>query len=116
MWFPLAHDSPITNPILHHPSQLYEMLFEGVILFAILYNLRRIPLLRDKMPCLYLMGYGLFRFFIEFFRRPDAHLGRVDLFGMSRGQTLCSVMFLTGLIWLIVLIYRQKHKAGQNAT
>ena len=60
------------------------------------------------MPCLYLMGYGLFRFFIEFFRRPDAHLGRVDLFGMSRGQTLCSIMFLTGLIWLIVLIYRQK--------
>ena len=114
MWFPLAHDSPITNPILHHPSQLYEMLFEGVILFAVLYNLRRIPLLRDKMPCLYLMGYGLFRFFIEFFRRPDAHLGRVDLFGMSRGQTLCSVMFLTGLIWLIVLIYRQKKAVKQT--
>lgn len=114
MYFPMAHDSPITNPILHHPSQLYEMLFEGVILFALLYNLRRIPLLRDKMPCLYLMGYGIFRFFIEFFRRPDAHLGRVDLFGMSRGQTLCSLMILTGLIWLIVLIYREK-KAGKAA-
>ena len=108
MYFPLAHDSSLAAPILHHPSQLYEMLFEGVILFAVLYNLRRIPLLRDKMPCLYLMGYGLFRFFIEFFRKPDSHLGRVDLFGMSRGQTLCSVMFLTGLIWLIVLIYCQK--------
>ena len=34
MYFPLAHDSPITNPILHHPSQLYEMCFEGVILFG----------------------------------------------------------------------------------
>ena len=108
MWFPLAHDSPITNPILHHPSQLYEMLFEGVILFALLYNLRRIKILHDKMPCLYLMGYGLFRFFIEFFRRPDAHIGRVDLFGMSRGQTLCSLMFITGLVWLIILLYRQK--------
>ena len=108
MWFPLAHDSPITAPILHHPSQLYEMCFEGVILFALLYNLRRIPLLRDKMPCLYLMGYGLFRFFIEFFRKPDAHLGRVDLFGMSRGQTLCSVMILTGLIWMLVLIYKSR--------
>ena len=108
MYFPLAHDSPVTNPILHHPSQLYEMCFEGIILFALLYNLRRIPLLRDKMPCLYLMGYGLFRFFIEFFRRPDAHLGRVDLFGMSRGQTLCSLMFITGLVWLIILLYRQK--------
>jgi phosphatidylglycerol:prolipoprotein diacylglycerol transferase len=113
MFFPLAHDSPITNPILHHPSQLYEMCFEGIILFAVLYNLRRIPLLRDKMPCLYLMGYGIFRFFIEFFRRPDAHLGRIDLFGMSRGQTLCSLMIITGLVWLIVLIYRQK-KAVKN--
>ena len=114
MFFPMAHDSPITNPILHHPSQLYEMLFEGVILFAVLYNLRRIPILRDKMPCLYLMGYGLFRFFIEFFRRPDAHLGRVDLFGMSRGQTLCSLMIIAGLTWLIVMIYRQKKAKKPN--
>ena len=114
MYFPLAHDSPITNPILHHPSQLYEMLFEGIILFTLLYNLRRIPVLNDKMPCLYLMGYGIFRFFIEFFRRPDAHLGRVDLFGMSRGQTLCSLMILTGIIWLVVLIYREK-KASKPA-
>ena len=45
---------------------------------------------------------------------PDAHLGRVDLFGMSRGQTLCSLMILTGLIWLIVLIVKQK-KAAKTA-
>ncbi|MCF0222022.1 MAG: prolipoprotein diacylglyceryl transferase [Fibrobacter sp.] len=108
MYFPLAHDSPLSNPILHHPSQLYEMVFEGVVLFALLYNLRRIPLLKDKMPCLYLMGYGFFRFFIEFFRKSDAHLGRNDLFGMSRGQTLCSLMIITGLIWLVVLIYRSR--------
>ena len=110
MYFPLAHDSPLSNPILHHPSQLYEMLFEGVILFAILYNLRRIPKLRDKMPCLYLMGYGIFRFFIEFFRKSDAHLGRNDLFGMSRGQTLCSLMILAGVIWLVVMFYREKKR------
>ena len=114
MWFPLAHDSPVTKPILHHPSQLYEMCFEGVILFAVLYNLRRIPVLRDKMPCLYLMGYGLFRFVIEFFRRPDAHLGRIDLFGMSRGQTLCSLMILAGAIWLIYLLVRE-HKNCKSA-
>ena len=107
MWFPLAHDSTLANPILHHPSQLYEMLFEGVILFVILYNLRKTPKLHDKMPCLYLMGYGLFRFFIEFFRKPDAHLGRVDLFGMSRGQTLCTVMILSGLIWMVYLFYKE---------
>lgn len=110
MYFPLAHDSPLSNPILHHPSQLYEMVFEGIVLFTLLYNLRRIPLLRDKMPCLYLMGYGVFRFFIEFFRKSDAHLGRNDLFGMSRGQTLCSLMIIAGIVWLIVLIYREKKK------
>lgn len=115
MYFPLAHDSPITNPILHHPSQLYEMTFEGIILFVILYNLRKIPKLRDKMPCLYLMGYGIFRFFIEFFRKSDAHLGRNDLFGMSRGQTLCSVMILAGIIWMVVIIYRSKKKATAEA-
>ena len=114
MYFPMAHDSPITNPILHHPSQLYEMCFEGIILFTLLYNLRRIPVLKDKMPCLYLMGYGIFRFFIEFFRRPDAHLGRVDLFGMSRGQTLCSLMILAGIVWFAVIVYREK-KAGKAA-
>ena len=108
MYFPLAHDSSLATPILHHPSQLYEMLFEGVILFIVLYNLRKIPKLHDKIPCLYLMGYGLFRFFIEFFRKPDAHLGRIDLFGMSRGQTLCSLMILAGLTWMIYLFYREK--------
>lgn len=116
MYFPLAHDSPLSNPILHHPSQLYEMVFEGIVLFAILYNARRIPKLRDKMPCLYLMGYGIFRFFIEFFRKSDAHLGRNDLFGMSRGQTLCSLMILGGLTWLIVLIYRQNKKHKEQPT
>lgn len=110
MYFPLAHDSPLSNPILHHPSQLYEMVFEGIVLFALLYNLRRVPLLKDKMPCLYLMGYGLFRFFIEFFRKSDAHLGRNDMFGMSRGQTLCSLMIIAGIVWLVVLIYREKKR------
>ena len=59
--------------------------------------------------------YGTARFFIEFFRMPDAHLGRVDLFGMSRGQTLCSLMILTGLVWLIVLLVREK-KAKKTPT
>lgn len=116
MWFPMAHDSFVENPILHHPSQLYEMTFEGIVLFVILYNLRKVQFLKDKMPCLYLMGYGLFRFFIEFFRKSDAHLGRNDLFGMSRGQTLCSLMILAGIIWMIVLIYRGKKRRNVETT
>lgn len=111
MWFPQAHDSPITAPILHHPSQLYEMVFEGIVLFVILYFLRKKPMFRNQMMSVYLMGYGLFRFFIEFFRRPDAHLGRVDLFGMSRGQTLCSVMVIAGIA-LFIWNYRLDKKKG----
>lgn len=101
MWFPQAHDSPITAPILHHPSQLYEMFFEGIILFLILFFLRKKKSFRNQMMSCYLIGYGFFRFFIEFFRKPDAHLGRIDLLGMSRGQTLCSLMIIAGIILFI---------------
>lgn len=106
MWFPQAMDSPITQPILHHPSQLYEMFFEGIVLFVILYFLRKKPFFRHQMISCYLIGYGFFRFCIEFFRKPDAHLGRIDLFGMSRGQTLCSLMIIAGII-LFIIIYRK---------
>ena len=86
MLFPMTHDLQ-----LRHPSQLYVMCFEGLILFAILFTLRRLPLFRNQMMAIYLMGYGIFRFFIEFFRHPDNFLGRNDVFQMSRGQTLCSI-------------------------
>lgn len=109
MWFPQAHDSPISNPILHHPSQLYEMCFEGIILFTILYFLRKKPFFRHQMISCYLIGYGIFRFFIEFFRRPDAHLGRLDFLGMSRGQTLCSLMILSGIV-LFIWVYKKNKK------
>lgn len=115
MWFPQAHDSPITDPILHHPSQLYEMCFEGIVLFVILLLLRKKEFFRRQMISCYLMGYGIFRFFIEFFRRPDAHLGRVDLFGMSRGQTLCSVMIIVGIV-LFIVNYRLDKKMALKKT
>ncbi len=97
MIFPAAGDG-----LLHHPSQLYEMFFEGIALFAILYFLRRFPLFKNQMMPVYLMGYGFFRFFIEFFRKPDGHLGRGDMFDMSRGQTLCLLMIITGLVLFFV--------------
>ena len=102
MLFPMTHDLQ-----LRHPSQLYEMCFEGLILFAILFTLRRLPLFRNQMMALYLMGYGIFRFFIEFFRHPDNFLGRNDFFQMSRGQTLCSIMITAGII-LFIMEYRRE--------
>jgi len=80
---------------LRHPSQLYEAFFEGIVLFAVLWLIRRRRPFEGALLALYIAGYGLVRFFIEFLREPDAHLGFV--FGaLSMGQVLCLLMMLAG--------------------
>lgn len=90
MYFPL---SPTKE--LRHPSQLYEAFFEGIFLFAALWGVRKMKLPRGSMIALYLIGYGLVRFIIEYFREPDEHLGFV-LFSLSMGQVLCALMIAAG--------------------
>ncbi len=85
------------GPGLRHPSQLYEAFFEGAVLFAILWMLRKRPFPRGSFLGLYLFGYGFFRFFIEFFRQPDSQLGLVFLGKFSMGQVLCAAMMSIGL-------------------
>jgi phosphatidylglycerol:prolipoprotein diacylglycerol transferase len=85
---------------LRHPSQLYEAFFEGLVLFAILWSLRKRRFPKGSFAGLYLIGYGFFRFFIEFFREPDAQLGLVFFGKFSMGQALCTAMILVGLIFL----------------
>ncbi len=97
MVFPSAPDDR-----LRHPSQLYEAFFEGIFLFAVLWSLRRMALVRGAMLAFFLIGYGTVRFFIEFVREPDAHLGAV-LFFMSMGQVLCLLMILAGLLLYVYL-------------
>jgi phosphatidylglycerol:prolipoprotein diacylglycerol transferase len=105
-------DSPIgmvfpaaPGALPRHPSQLYEAFFEGLVLFAILWSVRKKKLPTGSFAGLYLIGYGVFRFFIEYFREPDAQLGgsqQLFWFGMfSQGQALCAAMILAGalLIW-----------------
>jgi phosphatidylglycerol:prolipoprotein diacylglycerol transferase len=100
MLFPLARDNP---PVLRHPSQLYEMCFEGFVLFFIIYALWKIfPKLRDHVMAIYLMGYGIARFFIEFFREPT----HADILGMTRGQSFCAAMILCGAA---LFFYRKNH-------
>lgn len=105
-----------------HPSQLYEALFEGIILWLILWFIVR-PL-RDKqqtqhgpgMICgSYFLGYGLFRFVIEYFREPDSQIGFIIALGketeplalfqsvlnISLGQILCLLMIIGGTIILV---------------
>jgi phosphatidylglycerol:prolipoprotein diacylglycerol transferase len=84
---------------LRHPSQLYEAAGEGLLLFALLWSLRRPLAGRQALLAVYLMGYGLVRFVIEYFREPDAHLGFV-WFTFSMGQVLCALMVLAGALLL----------------
>jgi phosphatidylglycerol:prolipoprotein diacylglycerol transferase len=90
MYFPSANGES-----LRHPSQLYEAFFEGIVLFAVLWPLRKRVPFTGFYLALYLMGYGTARFFIEFVREPDSHLGLV-LGPMSMGQVLSSAMILGG--------------------
>lgn len=81
-----------------HPSQLYEAALEGLLLFAVLVFLVRRPGIRNipgRLSGFFLMGYGLSRFTVEFFREPDAHLGFIFSF-ITMGQILSIPMILLG--------------------
>jgi len=97
MYFPQA-----PGPGLRHPSQLYEAFFEGIVLFVVLWTVKGRIATRGAMLALYLIGYGLVRFFIEYARQPDAQLG-VILFSLSMGQLLCLAMMLAGTLLLVYL-------------
>ena len=107
MYFPLDQTHQ-----LRHPSQLYEAFFEGVILFSLLWSLRRKKYFDGFFISLYIMGYGFVRFFIEFYREPDAQLGFV-LGPFSMGQILCFVMILGGLF---VFLYGKHHHTAVVST
>jgi phosphatidylglycerol:prolipoprotein diacylglycerol transferase len=109
----------VTNGMVNlprHPSQLYEMIFEGIVLWAIIWFFRNRKPFKGFLIGLYFLGYGLFRFFIEYFREPDAELGyRIEFvktslpqayahppFSFSTGQVLCFYMIVFGILWLAV--------------
>lgn len=94
---------PGTDGQPRHPSQLYEAAGEGLLLFIILGLLMRCAAVRERpgiVSGLFLIGYGLCRFMIEYVREPDAHLGILPL-GITMGQTLCLPMFLGGALVLL---------------
>ena len=94
-----------------HPSQLYEAALEGVVLFAILYILFWYTRARYRPGLLagvFVFGYGLARFVIEFFRMPDSNLiWLVERTGLSMGQWLCVPMLLLGLYMIVTSGRRQ---------
>ena len=89
--------------ISRHPSQIYEAIFEGLVLFFILNHFAK----KDNfikpglISCLFLILYSLFRFLLEFFRAPDAQLGYL-VFQLTLGQLFSIVFFILGLFLYLV--------------
>jgi len=95
---PIGMVFPLAGPEARHPSQLYEVLLEGIVLFIIvwIYTNNKRPL--GKPSGLFLIIYGVSRFGVEFVREPDAHLGPVALGWMTMGQLLTLPMIIMGVL------------------
>ena len=92
-----------------HPSQLYEAFFEGIILFFIMLVLMNKSDFFEKKGFLtasFVFFYGIFRFFIEYFREPDEHIGLIYS-NLSMGQILSLPMIVFGLYFMINLYYKK---------
>ncbi len=97
-----------------HPSQLYEALLEGVLLFILLYSLSRKtpPRPRGTFLGLFLIVYGSFRFLIEFVREPDVQLGYLWGGWLTMGQLLSVPLVLVGIGVLVYAVTMKKPQAG----
>ena len=90
MVFPQAHDS-----VPRHPSQLYEVGTEGLLLFVLVWWFARHPRPDGAVSGVFLIGYGVGRFCVEYTREPDDFLGLLAM-NLSMGQWLCIPMILAG--------------------
>ena len=96
---PWAMVFPNVDRVPRHPSQLYEFALEGVILFVALWWIAAKPRPRGAASACFLIGYGVFRFGVEFTREPDSFLGLLA-FGLSMGQWLSLPMAIAGAAML----------------
>ncbi|MCL4456692.1 MAG: prolipoprotein diacylglyceryl transferase [Nitrospirae bacterium] len=101
---PWAMIFPGGGPFPRHPSQLYEFFLEGVVLFTVLWALKEKGLRTGMPSSIFLILYGAFRFFVEFFREPDVQIGYI-LGVFTMGQILSGMMMLFGFA---ILFYRRR--------
>lgn len=94
--FPTIGDS-----LPHHPSQIYEAISEGLILFVIVNCYARKRPALGKTSGLFLLGYAIFRFAVEFVRMPDDFIGYTAFGWLTRGQELSIPMAILGLYLLL---------------
>jgi phosphatidylglycerol:prolipoprotein diacylglycerol transferase len=109
MVFPQAHDG-----IARHPSQLYQLGLEGLLLFVILWVYSRRPRVPGTVASLFLIGYGTLRFIAEFAREPDDFLGLLR-WNLSMGQWLSLPMIVIGLALMAVFLRRAARDRTQQA-
>tara|TARA_A100001015_G_C14878269_1_gene667275 strand:+ start:201 stop:983 length:783 start_codon:yes stop_codon:yes gene_type:complete len=97
--------------LYRHPSQLYEALFEGLILLIILMSIKNFKSLKTPgiISSLFLIFYSFFRIVIEFFRVPDEQLGHL-FFNLSMGQIISFIFLLVGT-YLFIIKYEIKKKS-----
>jgi phosphatidylglycerol:prolipoprotein diacylglycerol transferase len=88
--------------VVRHPSQLYEALLEGFLLFAILWWFSARPRPYMAVSGLFLVLYGVFRFLVEFVRVPDAEPGYIAFGWVTMGQVLSAPMIVAGVIMLVM--------------
>jgi phosphatidylglycerol:prolipoprotein diacylglycerol transferase len=112
----VVYNNALVN-LPRHPSQLYEAFFEGIVLWAILWFFRNRKPFKGFLMGIYFAGYGIIRFFVEYFREPDTDLGyRIEFvkstlspafshppFSFSTGQILSFGMILFGIIWILAM-------------
>ncbi|MCR5288642.1 MAG: prolipoprotein diacylglyceryl transferase [Treponema sp.] len=116
----ISQNSTLIN-LPRHPSQLYEALFEGLVLFLIIWFLRKKKPFDGFLTSVYIVGYGFFRFIIEYFREPDADIGyritvektasiarTTSLLNISTGQILCFMMIVGGILFGLLCWKKQK--------
>lgn len=133
MYFPQAKRSDMTllqsNPALQelmlevngqyllprHPSQLYQALTEGVLLFLLVWWYSAKPRPRMAVSGLFMSGYGCSRFMTEFFRQPDIDQGFILLGWVTKGQILSAPMIVIGIILMVYAYKRDIYDWGRQS-
>ena len=100
---------PHVDQLPRHPSQLYEVALEGVALFILLWWFSSNPRPRLAVSGVFALGYGSFRFFIEFFREPDQQIGLIAFEWLTMGQLLSVPMAAGGILLLFLSYNKQKN-------
>ena len=101
--FPIAMIFPTIDYERRHPSQLYEALFEGIIIFIVLLFITRNKLIKNRIglnTAIFLILYGVFRTILETLREPDFHIGYLFNY-FTMGQILSTPMIILGLFILL---------------